>query len=64
MLEAFQSLREELTSKKQVEVDQTSTSKPETSHPLRVNLGVLQILIKWKWAMALHFLLISVLIII
>ena len=31
MLEAFQSLREELTSKKQVEVDQTSTSKPETS---------------------------------
>ena len=31
MLEAFQSLRDELTSKKQVEVDQTSTSKPGTS---------------------------------
>ena len=31
MLEAFQSLREELTSKKQVEVDQTSTPKPGTS---------------------------------
>ena len=31
MLEAFQSLREELTSKKQVEVDQTLTPKPGTS---------------------------------
>ena len=31
MLEAFQSLRDELTSKKQVEVDQTSASKPGTS---------------------------------
>ena len=28
MLEVFQSLREELTSKKQVEVDQPSTPKP------------------------------------
>ena len=31
MLEAFQYLRDELTSKKQVEVDQTSTYKPGTS---------------------------------
>ena len=31
MLEAFQSLREELTSKKQVEVDQTTTPKSGTS---------------------------------
>ena len=30
-LEAFQSLRDKLTSKKQVEVDQTSASKPGTS---------------------------------
>ena len=31
MLEAFQSLRDKLTSKKQVEVDQTLASKPGTS---------------------------------
>ena len=31
MLECFQSLRDELTSKKQVEVDQISASKPGTS---------------------------------
>ena len=31
MLEAFQSLKEEITSKKQVKVDQTSTPKPGTS---------------------------------
>ena len=31
MLEAFQSVRDDLTSKKQVEVDQTSASKPGTS---------------------------------
>ena len=36
MLEAFQSLREELTAKKQTEVDQTSflASKPGTSELL------------------------------
>ena len=40
MLEAFQSLREELTSKKQTEVDQTSASasKPGTSSRTAVNL--------------------------
>ena len=31
MLEVFQSLRDELTSKNQVEVDHTSASKPGTS---------------------------------
>ena len=42
MLEAFQLLREELTSKKQTEVDQTSvsTSKPGTSSPTAVNLDL------------------------
>ena len=39
MLEAFQSLRDELTSKKQVEVDQTSASKPGTSQAA-VNLDL------------------------
>ena len=39
MLEAFQSLRDELTSKKQVEVDQTSASKPGTSRAA-VNLDL------------------------
>ena len=39
MLDAFQSLREELTSKKQVEVDQTSASKPGTSQAA-VNLDL------------------------
>ena len=39
MLEAFQSLRDELTSKKQVEVDQTLTSKPGTSQAV-VNLDL------------------------
>ena len=41
MLEAFQSLREELTSKRQTEVDQTSVSasKPGTSSRAVVNLG-------------------------
>ena len=40
MLEAFQSLREELTAKKQTEVDQTSflASKPGTSSKTAVNL--------------------------
>ena len=43
MLEAFQSLREELTSKKQTEVDQTlvSASKPGTSSHTAVNLDLL-----------------------
>ena len=42
MLEAFQSLREELTSKKQTEVDQTSVSasKPGTSSCTAVNLDL------------------------
>ena len=42
MLEAFQSLREELTSKKQTEVDQASVSasKPGTSSPTAVNLDL------------------------
>ena len=42
MLEAFQSLREELTSKKQTEVDQTSVSasKPGTSSSAVVNLDL------------------------
>ena len=42
MLEAFQSLREELTSKKQTEVDQTSflASKPGTSSKTAVNLDL------------------------
>ena len=42
MLEAFQSLREELTSKKQTEVDQTSflASKPGTSSNNAVNLDL------------------------
>ena len=42
MLEAFQSLREELTSKKQTEVDQTlvSASKPGTSSSAVVNLDL------------------------
>ena len=42
MLEAFQSLREELTSKKQTEVDQTSVtaSKPGTSSRTTVNLDL------------------------
>ena len=42
MLEAFQSLREELTSKKQTEVDQTSVSasKPGTSSRTAVNLDL------------------------
>ena len=39
MLEAFQSLRDELTSKKLVEVDQTSASKPGTSQAA-VNLDL------------------------
>ena len=39
MLEAFKSLRDELTSKKQVEVDQTSDSKPGTSQAA-VNLDL------------------------
>ena len=39
MLEAFQSFRDELTSKKQVEVDQTSASKPGTSQAA-VNLDL------------------------
>ena len=39
MLEAFQSLRDELTSKKQVEVDQTSAFKPGTSQAA-VNLDL------------------------
>ena len=42
MLEAFQSLREELTTKKQTEVDQTlvSASKPGTSSSTVVNLDL------------------------
>ena len=42
MLEAFQSLREELTAKKQTEVDQTSflASKPGTSSQTAVNLDL------------------------
>ena len=42
MLEAFQSLREELTAKKQTEVDQTSVfaSKPGTSSRPAVNLDL------------------------
>ena len=42
MLEAFQSLREELTAKKQTEVDQTSVfaSKPGTSSHTAVNLDL------------------------
>ena len=42
ILEAFQSLREELTSKKQTEVDQTSVSasKPGTSSCTAVNLDI------------------------
>ena len=42
MLEAFQSLREELTTKKQTEVDQTSflASKPGTSSNIAVNLDL------------------------
>ena len=42
MLEAFQSLREELTAKKQTEVDQTSVSasKPGTSFRTAVNLDL------------------------
>ena len=42
MLEAFQSLREELTAKKQTEVDQTSflASKPGTSSKTAVNLDL------------------------
>ena len=42
MLEAFQSLREELTAKKQTEVDQTSVSasKPGTSSRTAVNLDL------------------------
>ena len=42
MLESFQSLREELTSKKQTEVDQTSVSasKPGTSSRAVVNLDL------------------------
>ena len=39
VLEAFQSLRDELTSKKQMEVDQTSASKPGTSQAA-VNLDL------------------------
>ena len=39
MLEVFQSLRDELTSKKQVEVDQTSATKPGTSQTA-VNLDL------------------------
>ena len=39
MLEAFQSLRDKLTSKKQVEVDQTSAFKPGTSQAA-VNLDL------------------------
>ena len=42
MLEAFQSLREELTTKKQTEVDQTSVSasKPGTSSSAVVNMDL------------------------
>ena len=42
MLEAYQSLREELTTKKQTEVDQTSVSasKPGTSSSAVVNLDL------------------------
>ena len=42
MLEALQSLREELTAKKQTEVDQTSflASKPGTSSNSAVNLDL------------------------
>ena len=42
MLEAFQSLREEMTTKKQTEVDQTSVSasKPGTSSRTAVNLAL------------------------
>ena len=39
MLEAFQSFRDKLASKKQVEVDQTSTFKPGTSQAA-VNLDL------------------------
>ena len=39
MLEAFQSLQDKLTSKKQVEMDQTSASKPGTSQTA-VNLDL------------------------
>ena len=69
MLEAFQSLRDELTTKKQAEVDQTSASpsKPGPSHsavnpdlPLR-DLELPHMSRKWKWTMVLHFLHISVL---
>ena len=34
MLEAFQSLRDKLTSKKQVEVDQTSACLSKPGHPI------------------------------
>ena len=62
MLKAFQSLRDEFTSfqktsKKQVEVDQTSASasKPEPSH--QTDLGLPHTLLrKWKWTMVLLFL--------
>ena len=73
MIEAFQSLRDELTAKKQVKVDQTSASASKTgSSQAAVNLDLPppsqpwgpQILSKWKWTMVLHFHLISVLIII
>ena len=65
MLEAFQSLREELTTKRRTEVDQTSVSAsklgPSSSAvvnldlPLRDNLGLPQMLNRWKWTVVLHF---------
>ena len=68
MLEAFQSLRDKLTAKKQVEVDQTSASAPKPA----VNLDLpppsqpqaASNLEQMEWTMVLHFHLISVLIII
>ena len=65
MSEAFQSLREELTSKKQTEVDQTSVSasKPGTSSLLLLiwtyPLRDLELPFKpriWMWTMVKHFL--------
>ena len=70
MLEAFQSLREELTSKKQTEVDQTSVSasKPGTSFCAAVNLDRdLELPFRpriWMWTMVQQFLHVSDLILI
>ena len=73
MLETFQSLREELTTKKQTEVDQTSVSasKPGTSSRAVVNLDLPPLDLElpfrpriWMWTMVQHFLHVSDLILI